>query len=64
MLKKHFLTSNAIYSTVAHKPDIINSYSNELNKIFGLIADCENQKLDIEKLIEGSVCHEGFHRLN
>ena len=64
MLKKYFLTSNAIYSTVAHKPDIINNYSNELNKIFGLIADCENQKLDIGKLIEGSVCHEGFHRLN
>ena len=64
MLKKNFLASNAVYSTVAHQPKIIAKYSDELEKIFRLIADCENQKLDIDKLIEGSVCHGGFHRLN
>tara|TARA_A100001011_G_scaffold336496_1_gene366061 strand:- start:84 stop:1310 length:1227 start_codon:yes stop_codon:yes gene_type:complete len=64
MLKKNFLASNAIYTTVVHKQSIINKYSNELEKIFKIISDCENQRLDIDKLITGPVCHSGFQRLN
>ena len=64
LLKKKFLASNTIYTTIAHKQSIINEYSKELGKIFKIISDCENQRLDIDKLIIGPVCHSGFQRLN
>ncbi|MAI97408.1 MAG: glutamate-1-semialdehyde aminotransferase [Rhodobacteraceae bacterium] len=64
MLKKNFLASNAVYTTVAHKKTVINRYFNELDKIFQIISACENQRIDIDKLIHGPVCHSGFQRLN
>jgi glutamate-1-semialdehyde 2,1-aminomutase len=63
MLKKGFLASNAIYSSIAHNKDVLDQYFFELEKIFKLIQDCENG-LSIDKLLEYPVSKSGFERLN
>ena len=63
MLKKGFLASNAIYSCIKHSPDVIEQYITALNPIFKNISQCEDGK-DIDKLLDGPICHSGFKRLN
>jgi len=64
MLKKGILASNCIYSCIDHSNDKLDIYFNELDSIFKLINDCENEKLNIDKLLEYPICHSGFKRLN
>jgi glutamate-1-semialdehyde 2,1-aminomutase len=63
MLKKGFLASNAIYSCIKHSPEVIEQYITALNPIFKNISQCEDGK-DIDKLLDGPICHSGFKRLN
>ena len=63
MLKKGFLASNTVYSSIAHNKDVLDQYFFELEKIFKLIQDCENG-LSIDKLLEYPVSKSGFERLN
>ena len=62
MLSKGYLAGDCIYVCIEHNPEIIKGYSQELDKVFGLIKECENG-LDIKKLLKGDVCHSGFKRL-
>ena len=64
MLKKGFLASTNFYSSIAHKNSIINNYFNHLDSIYGKIKKCEDQVLNINKILDGPVCHSGFKRLN
>jgi len=63
MLKKGMLASNSIYVSVAHTPDLIDQYFQYLDDIFLTISECEDDR-DIDKLLDGPVCHAGFYRLN
>jgi glutamate-1-semialdehyde 2,1-aminomutase len=63
MLKKGFLAGNSIYVCTEHSEEIINGYFDAIDPIFGLISQCENGR-DINKLLEGKICHSGFKRLN
>jgi glutamate-1-semialdehyde 2,1-aminomutase len=63
MLKKGYLASNSVYSSIEHTPDIVNNYFENLEPIFLLIQECENGK-DINSLLQGEVSHSGFKRLN
>ena len=63
MLNKGYLASNSIYTSIEHKNDIIVEYFSNLDPVFGMIADCENGR-DIDELLKGPICHEGFKRLN
>jgi len=63
MLKQNFLASTSFYPSICHSKDIINEYLENLEKIFKLIAKCEDG-LNVESLLEGPVCHSGFRRLN
>ncbi len=63
MLKKGFLAGNAVYSSVAHSPEVVLSYLTALGEVFSLIAKCENGT-SVDELLEGPVCHAGFARLN
>ena len=63
MLKKNILATTGVYSSVAHKPEHLERYFNELDKIFATIKSCEDGK-DIHELLDGPVCHGGFKRLN
>ncbi len=64
MLKKGFLASTNFYASTSHDNSKIDSYFNALDKVFETISKCENDLLDIKKLLNGPVCHTGFQRLN
>ena len=63
MLKKGYLAATSCYTSLAHTPDVIESYLEALDTVFRLIADCEAGR-SIDDLLEGPVCHSGFRRLN
>ena len=63
MLKRGYLAATSCYICLAHTSDIVDPYLEELDKIFAIIAECEDGK-SIEDLLEGPVCHNGFKRLN
>ena len=63
MLKSKILASNLIYISTKHENKHLNYYFKTLEPIFEKIADCENG-YNIKKLLEGSVCHSTFQRLN
>lgn len=64
MLKRGYLASTLLYSSMAHSKEIIESYLSELDDLFATISKCESKELEIDKLLEGPVCHGGFKRLN
>ena len=47
-----------------HDNNVTDLYFNELEAIFNKIAECEQNILNIDELINGRVCHSGFKRLN
>jgi glutamate-1-semialdehyde 2,1-aminomutase len=63
MLKKGYLAGNAVYTSLAHTPDVVDRYFAALDPVFGIIAECENGR-DPMSLLDGPVCHAGFKRLN
>lgn len=63
MLKRGYLASNAVYSSIAHSPEIVSAYLQSLDEVFALIADCE-RGANVDDLLESPVCHAGFARLN
>ena len=64
MLKRGFLADNRIYVSTEHSEKIIEDYFSNLSEVFKLIKDCEEDKLNINELLLGPVCHSGFKRLN
>lgn len=64
MLKKNILASTNFYASIAHEDKYIEKYFSELDKVYRIIKKCENQELQIDKILEGPVCHSGFKRLN
>jgi glutamate-1-semialdehyde 2,1-aminomutase len=64
MLRKGYLASNSLYVSVAHTKDVVDGYFDALEPIFITIAQCENGREDVMRLLAGPVCHAGFKRLN
>lgn len=64
MLKKGFLASTHFYASTAHTESHLSSYFEALHGVYKQIALCESQRLNIDDLLEGPVCHGGFKRLN
>ena len=63
MLKMGYLTSNSVYACTEHSDSILKGYEEALDKVFNLIAQCE-QGRSIEELLEGPVCFKDFRRLS
>ena len=63
MLKQGYLASTNCYVSLAHTPQIVQSYLDHLDSVFALIAECEAGR-SVEELLDGPVCHGGFKRLN
>jgi glutamate-1-semialdehyde 2,1-aminomutase len=63
MLKKGYLAGNSVYVCTEHKKKVVDGYFSELDSIFKIIKKCEDG-MDINLLLEGPVCHNGFKRLN
>ena len=64
MLKKGFLASTIFYACTEHTDEHLSIYFDELDRIYKTISKCESEKLNINTLLEGPVCHSGFKRLN
>jgi glutamate-1-semialdehyde 2,1-aminomutase len=64
MLKKGYLASNSIYACIDHTKEVVDGYFAVLDPIFSIIKECESNNLDVNSLIDGSICHNGFKRLN
>jgi glutamate-1-semialdehyde aminotransferase len=64
MLKKGFLASTNFYACTEHTDDMFELYFTALDEIFATIAKCENGGDNINRLLEGPICHSGFKRLN
>ncbi len=63
MLKRGFLASTSFYSSIAHSPDVIDRYFDNLAPVFDLIRSCEDGQ-NVLDLLDGPVAHDGFRRLN
>jgi glutamate-1-semialdehyde 2,1-aminomutase len=63
MLKRGYLAGTSCYTSLAHTPELIESYFDQLDAVFALIASCETGQ-SVDELLEGPVCHSGFRRLN
>ncbi|MGL5008285.1 MAG: aminotransferase class III-fold pyridoxal phosphate-dependent enzyme [Paracoccaceae bacterium] len=63
MLKMGWLASTICYTSLAHTPEVLADFAQDLSKVFAQIARCEDG-LDVMTLLEGPVCHSGFKRLN
>ena len=63
MLKRGYLAATSCYVSLAHQPDVIETYLDALDEVFALIAECEAEQ-SVEGLLNGPVCHGGFNRLN
>ena len=59
-----FLASTNFYSCMSHTEKVMDSYSEVLDEVYAKINDCIIGKTDINNLLETSVCHSGFKRLN
>ena len=62
MLKKGYLAANSVYICTEHNEDVLEGYEIALDKVFELIAECENSK-SIKKYLEGPICNSSFKRL-
>jgi glutamate-1-semialdehyde 2,1-aminomutase len=63
MLSKGYLASTSVYVCTEHTSEIVESYLEALDPVFGLIRECEDGR-DIIGLLRGPICHAGFKRLN
>ncbi len=63
MLKRGFLATNSVYVCTRHTPEIVDEYLNNLDKIFEVIAMCE-EGIDPATYLDGPIAHGGFRRLN
>jgi len=63
MLKQGYLAGTSVYVSTAHSEQIVNSFFDKLDPIFGQIKKCEDG-LDVMKLLEGPIAHKTFERLN
>ena len=64
MLKKGFLASNSIYVCTEHKANIIEAYMENLDNVFKIIGQCENENRNIYDFLDGPICNDNFTKLN
>ena len=63
MLIKGFLAASSVYVCTEHTNEIIDEYFEHLDPVIAIVSECENG-LNVNDLLEGPVCHDGFKRLN
>lgn len=63
MLAKGYIAGNSVYVCTEHTDAVVDAFFEQLDPVFGLIAECENGR-DVMSLLKGPVAHAGFKRLN
>jgi len=64
MLNAGYLATNTIYLCIEHTLKIIDAYLDELDDVFRKIKECEDGSGGPGAYLHGSICHDGFKRLN
>jgi len=64
MLKKGYLAGNSVYVCTEHAKKIIDGYFKCLEPIFKQISQCEKGNKNIDRMLDGQICHSGFGRIN
>ena len=64
MLLKGYLAATAFYLSAAHTKEIVDAYFEVCGEVFQDISKIKQVGEDIRDYLKGSVCHEGFQRLN
>jgi glutamate-1-semialdehyde aminotransferase len=62
MLKKGYLATTAIYVMLPHTQEIVEKHLEAVDEVFGEISEILKRG-DVEKALDGKVCHSGFKRL-
>ena len=60
MLKRNILASNAVYTCISHKRNILDKYYNVMNNVFKTIKKCENEEDNIFEHLESPESMIGF----
>lgn len=63
MLDEGFLAGNGVYASLAHTDEIIDKYLSAVDKTFTKVKKIQDKGDDIEKYLNGPICHAGFARL-
>lgn len=63
MLKKGYLASNVLYTSLAHTPETVEDYLVQCRQVFSEIASIIKENRT-DNILEGPVSHSGFKRLN
>ena len=63
MLKRGYLAATGTYACLDHTPEVLDRYTEALDPVFSLIAECEAGR-EVDDLLDGPVCHAGFRRIN
>ena len=63
MLKKGYLAGNSVYSCIEHKQELVEKFFKALDPVFSMVKRCEESG-DVKSLLNGSICHSAFRRLN
>lgn len=64
LLKRGYIASNAFYISLAHSPEIIEEYLDNIGEVFKNIAGIASKGEKVCDHLEGPVCQSGFGRLN
>jgi glutamate-1-semialdehyde 2,1-aminomutase len=64
MLDQGFLASTLFYACTEHTPELIERYFSALDPVFKVISNCEAERIEVNSLLRGPICHGGFKRLN
>ncbi len=61
MHKYGILATTSVYVCIEHTDEVLGEYFERLESVFSLMAECESGR-DIDKLLEGPICHSDFGR--
>ena len=62
MLKRGFIAGNALYASIAHTDEILESYQSNILQVFGQISSCASSDELLKRLANGPA-QSGFQRL-
>ena len=62
MLERGFITTNAVYTSYAHKKPIVNKYLKKVDEVFGILKEAL-EKNDIKRRLKGPVADPTLKRL-
>jgi glutamate-1-semialdehyde 2,1-aminomutase len=63
MLAQGYLATTSVYVCTEHTKEVVDTYLETLDPIFGMIRACEEGQ-EVLPLLKSPICHSGFKRLN